>query len=171
MKRIDFSDVGKEPFRAFFPEGVLAGVVGVSVWPLYVFKFIAFYPGDAHARIMAYGLFGAFIFGFLGTAMPRLLSVPVLGTGNVLMLFGLHFLMIVAFAARKIFLGDVLFLALLLLFLGLMLRRLRQRKDTPPPGFILVGMAFLCVLTGAVIALFEPRMEDAAAYWVPLQRR
>src|ERR1041385_2016503 len=112
-KRITWADVGREPFRVFFPEGVLAGIVGVSLWPLYFGHWTSFYPGQAHARIMAYGLFGGFIFGFLGTAMPRLLSAPPLGTRNVLLLLAFHFLMIVAFAAPKIFLGDSLFLSLL----------------------------------------------------------
>jgi uncharacterized protein involved in response to NO len=171
MKRVTFADFGKEPFRVFFPEGVLAGILGVSLWPLYVFKAIAMYPGEAHARIMAYGLFGGFIMGFLGTAMPRLLSAPPLGARNVFTLLTLHLSMVVAFALQKIFWGDVLFLALLLFFIALIAMRLRHRQDTPPPGFVLVGLAFACVLAGAIIALFEPRMEDAAAYWIPLQRR
>jgi Uncharacterized protein involved in response to NO len=169
--RIKLSDVGREPFRVFFPLGVLCGIIGVSLWPLYFAKLIALYPGQAHARIMAYGLFGAFIFGFLGTAMPRMLSAPPLGTRNILLLFALHFAMLLAFALQKMFLGDLLFLLTLLLFVSLMVLRLRHRQDTPPPGFILVGLAFLCVLAGATIALFEPGMEDAAAYWIPLQRR
>jgi uncharacterized protein involved in response to NO len=171
VRRIVFTDLGKEPFRVFFPEGVLAGIVGVALWPLYFAGINKFYPAQAHARIMAYGLFGGFIFGFLGTAMPRLLSVASLGTRNVMVLLGLHLAMLLAFAAQKIFWGDILFLSLLLMFLALMLQRLSHRKDTPPPGFILVGLAFLCALAGAVIALFQPWMEEAGAYWIPLQRR
>src|SRR5947209_19769938 len=106
MKRIALSDLVKEPFRLFFPEGVLAGVIGVSLWPMYVFKLVSQYPGDAHARIMAYGLFGGFIYGFLGTAMPRLLSAPPLGTRNVLTLLTLHLGMIIAFVMQKLFWGD-----------------------------------------------------------------
>lgn len=79
--------------------------------------------------------------------------------------------MVIAFAVHKIVWGDILFLSLLLLFLGLMFRRLKHQKDTPPPGFILVGLAFLCVLTGAVIALFQPWMEESGVYWITLQRR
>ena len=86
-KRITWSDVGKEPFRLFFPEGVLAGILGVSLWPLHFGGIMSFYPGQAHARLMAFGFFGGFIFGFLGTAMPRMLSAPPLGLGNVLLLF------------------------------------------------------------------------------------
>src|SRR5947208_2712093 len=170
--RLTFADLGRELFRLFFPEAVLAGILGVSLWPLYFSGLTKFYPGEAHARIMAYGLFGGFILGFLGTAMPRMLSAPALGTRNVFTLLCLHFAMVVAFVAQKIFWGDILFLLLLLFFLALMLRRLRHRKDTPPPGFILVGLAFLCVLTGAVLGVLEPRMDEgASAYWITLQRR
>src|ERR1043165_8817257 len=150
---------------------VLAGILGVGLWPLYFTGLTTFYPGQAHARVMAYGLFGGFIFGFMGTAMPRLLSVPVLGTRNALTLLSLHLAMVLAFAGQKIFCGDVLFLSLLLLFLTLMLRRLRHRQDTPPPGFTLVGLAFLCVLTGAVLALFQPWLDESGAYWIELQKR
>src|ERR1043166_6284926 len=140
--RITWADLGREPFRVFFPQGVLAGILGVGLWPLYFTGLTTFYPGQAHARVMAYGLFGGFIFGFMGTAMPRLLSVPVLGSRNALTLLSLHLAMVLAFAGQKIFCGDVLFLSLLLLFLTLMLRRLRHRQDTPPPGFTLVGAGF-----------------------------
>src|SRR5262245_10921453 len=60
--RIQLSDMGREPFRIFFPAGVLSGIVGVSLWPLYFLKLTSLYPGQSHARIMAYGLFGGFIF-------------------------------------------------------------------------------------------------------------
>src|SRR5205809_248407 len=70
--------------------------------------------------------------------------------------------MVLVFAAQKIFLGDILFLLWLVIFLGLMISRFKVRKDTPPPGFVLVGLAFLCVLAGAVISLFEPWMESPA---------
>src|SRR5689334_23883251 len=126
--RISLADVGREPFRVFFPSGVLAGIIGVSLWPLHFMEVVEMYPGQAHARIMAYGLFGAFIFGFLGTAMPRMLSAPPLGARNVLLLFALHFSMLLAFALQKMFLGDVLFLLTLLLFVSLMVLRLRHRQ-------------------------------------------
>src|SRR5436190_13615106 len=97
-RRIALLDIGNEPFRVFFPEGVLAGIVGVALWPFYFGGVTSFYPGQAHARIMAYGLFGGFIFGFLGTAMPRLLSAPPLGVRYVLLLLFLHFAMVLCFA-------------------------------------------------------------------------
>jgi uncharacterized protein involved in response to NO len=170
-KRIELKDVGREPFRLFFPEAVFAGIVGVGLWPLYFAQLANFYPGQAHARIMANGLFGGFIFGFLGTAMPRLLSAPPLGTRNVLAMLALHLAMVLAFAAQKIFFGDFLFLILLCFFVVLMIRRARHRKDTPPPGFVLVGLAFLCSALGAILAFLQPWFGEEGAYWVVLQGR
>ena len=169
-RRVTIGEVGKEPFRLFFPEGVLAGIVGVSLWPLHFGGLINLYPGQAHARIMAYGLFGGFIFGFLGTAMPRMLSAPPLGLRNVLLLLVLHLAMVVSFATQHIALGDGLFLVLLSLLAVLMFRRARHRRDTPPPGFVLVGLAFLCVFAGTLLAVFQPGGDEAGAYWVNLQR-
>src|SRR5437763_838668 len=114
--QIPFAHFGREPFRIFFPAGVLAGIVGVSLWPLYFMRVTEFYPGLSHARIMACGFFGAFIFGFLGTAMPRMLSANPLCLIEVIPLVLLHTTMVVSFAAGQILLGDILFLALLLAF-------------------------------------------------------
>src|SRR5215212_1890441 len=111
--RISLAAMAAEPFRLFFPAGVLAGIVGVLLWPLYFTHITEFYPGLGHARIMACGLFGAFIFGFLGTAMPRMLSAKPLHVLQVIPLVLIHAAMVVAFACSKIFIGDVLFLALL----------------------------------------------------------
>ena len=169
-RRVAFSDFGKEPFRLFFPAGVLAGILGVSLWPLHFGGLIQIYPGQAHARIMACGLFGGFIFGFLGTAMPRMLSAPPLGSGNVLLLLGLHLSMVAAFATQHMVWGDRLFLALLGSLAALMFRRARHRQDTPPPGFVLVGLAFLCATAGTLLAVFQPGHDEAGAYWVNLQR-
>ena len=61
-----------EPFRVFFPMAILLGVLGVSMWPLYFFGVISFYPGMNHSRVLAFGFFGSFMMGFLLTALPRL---------------------------------------------------------------------------------------------------
>jgi uncharacterized protein involved in response to NO len=169
-KLIELADLGKEPFRVFFPAGVLAGIAGVSLWPLHFWGLIGMYPGQAHARIMADGLFGAFILGFLGTAMPRMLSAPPLGLRNVFLLAGLHSSAMVAFAMQKIIWGDRFFLGLLCVFAVLMFRRARNRRDMPPPGFVLVGLAFLCVFAGTLLAVLQPGTDEGAAYWISLQR-
>ena len=63
MKRISFSDLGKEPFRLFFPTAVIAGILGVSLWPLYFSK-------KTNALGIALRIaFGALISGFILVAI------------------------------------------------------------------------------------------------------
>src|ERR1043165_5233106 len=155
LKCATLADIGAEPFRVFFPEGVLAGIIGVGLWPLYFTGATSFYPGLAHARIMVDGLFGGFILGFLGTALPRMLSVPPLGAPAVFVLLGLHLAMVISFAAQNLVLGDMLFLLLLGTFICLLAFRAAHRKDTPPPGFILVGLALVSALLGSVLAIVQ----------------
>lgn len=167
--RITLAAMAAEPFRLFFPTGVLAGIVGVALWPLHFVGVVELYPGQGHARIMACGLFGAFIFGFLGTAMPRMLSAPRLTTVQVLPLLLVHAAAVAAFAGSKMFVGDVLFLLMLAAFAGLMALRARQRKDTPPPGFILVGLSFLSVFSGTALAVLQ-HFREFDVFWIHLQR-
>ena len=169
LNRASLEDFGKEPFRAFFPCGVVAGIVGVALWPLHFWGGVGFYPGQAHVRLMAYGFFGAFIFGFLGTALPRMLSAKPLGLRNVSLLLLVYTSMVIAFAAGKIVWGDILLLGLLLVFLAIIIPRAAQRKDTPPPGFVLVGLAWVCVGTGAVLAVLQ-NSRELDLFWINLQR-
>lgn len=168
-KRISLAELAAEPFRLFFPAGVLAGIVGAALWPLHFAGVAGMYPGIPHARIMACGLFGAFIIGFLGTAMPRMLSAGPLLVWQVMPLVAIHVAMIVAFACSKVFFGDMLFLVLLASFIALMASRARQRKDTPPPGFILVGLSFLSITAGIALAVLQ-HFRELDVFWVTLQR-
>jgi uncharacterized protein involved in response to NO len=159
----------QEPFRLFFPQATLAGIIGVLLWPLHFWHVTEFYPGVAHVRIMVFGFFGGFIFGFLGTALPRMLSAKPFTVPEVALLLSLHTAAVTMFVAQRIFIGDVLVLVLLLVFLGCAARRFGTRKDFPPPGFVLVALAFLSVLTGSVLALVH-HYHDIPLFWVYLQR-
>ena len=170
QSRISLSDIGSEPYRVMFPAAVLAGFIGAALWSLYFWHVVRLYPGQAHARIMACGLLGGFIFGFLGTAMPRMLSAPPLGIRNVAVVLGLHLSMVACYAIERIGCGDLLFLVLLFYFLGLLAIRFRHRADIPPPGFSLVGLALLCALGGAVVGVLEHYEPELDPYWVLLRR-
>lgn len=159
----------KEPFRLFFPLGTLAGMIGVSLWPLHFSGLFEWYPGQVHARIMAFGLFGAFIIGFLGTAMPRMLSAKPLRPSELIVL-GVSFVgMVGSYFVGKEKIGDIIWLLTLSLFALIMTRRVGARKDTPPPGFVLVGMAWISVLTGAIISVIG-HYREMDIFWANLQR-
>lgn len=118
---------------------------------------------------MAYGLFGGFIFGFLGTAMPRMLSSNSFRLVEVIPLVTLHLAMVFSLAAGKVFLGDVLFLLLLASFFSCVAIRATRRKDMPPPGFVLVGVAFLCIVAGTILSIIQ-NFRDIDIFWITLQR-
>lgn len=159
-RRITAQDLGAEPFRLLFPAGVLAGVVGVALWPLHVWGVRAAYPGLEHARLMAFGLFGGFILGFLGTVLPRMTSTRPLRHRDVLGLGAVHLSMVVTYAAGARLVGDALAVCLFGAFVLMMIPRIRTRRSEPPPGFVLVALAFVCAITGALMSV--------AAYWLPV---
>src|SRR5215467_7007401 len=104
-----------EPFRIFFPLGLLLGVVGVALWPLFVWHVVTFYPAQAHVRLMIEGLMASFIIGFLGTAGPRLLDASPFAAAETSALFALQIVIAWLQLAQRQTAGDLVFLTLLLL--------------------------------------------------------
>src|SRR5947207_8270150 len=60
-----------DPYRIFFPLGIILGLLGVSIWPVYYFGLTEGYSGRAHAFVQTDGFLYSFIVGFLLTAIPR----------------------------------------------------------------------------------------------------
>lgn len=142
----------EEPYRVFFPLGVLAGIWGVMMWPMLYAGWLKFYPGEAHTRLMIEGFMGAFVLGFLGTAFPRLTGNRSWFGGEFLALLGLWLLMVVSHAMGQVPAGDAAFSGLLtVLVLGMAGRWVFGNKDTPPPGFVLAMLGIL----GAVVSAWS----------------
>lgn len=160
--------LAREPFRLFFPAATLAGILGVALWPLHLLGIVANYPGQFHARIMTHGLFGGFIFGFLGTAMPRMLSARPFRGFEVGSMLAVYLAAVIAYALSSMQVGNALFLALIVGFAIVIGPRIRERKDTPPPGFILVAFSILCVTAGSVLTLLEN--SESSLFFVTLER-
>jgi uncharacterized protein involved in response to NO len=137
-----------EPFRIFFPLGLLLGAVGVMLWPLYVWHVIGFYPANTHVRLMIEGMMGSFIIGFLGTAGPRLLDALPLTAAEASALLALQIVSSLLHLAQEQTAGDIVFLALLLFFVGVMATRARTAQDLPPPNFVLVLFGLLNAIVG-----------------------
>jgi len=126
------------------------------MWPLFVWNVTQIYPGQFHARIMIEGFLTAFVVGFLGTALPRLLEVPRFTLYETLA-FGMSVLGIAVLHARgETMWGDLLFVfTLFALVVLLATRALLFRRDNPPPAFILVAMGMLSALSGAVLQILS----------------
>ena len=159
----------EEPYRVFFPLGVLASVWGVLMWPMWYGKWLPFYPGEAHLRMMIEGFLGAFVLGFIGTAFPRLAGNRRWSGVELLVLLGLWALAVGCHAGGRVAAGDGVFSGMLvLLFAGMAGRWLLGNKDTPPPGFVL---ALVGILGGALAAGFlacSINPAPAAAQWARL---
>ena len=137
-----------EPFRIFFPLGLFLGAIGVALWPLFVWHAIEFYPAEAHIRLMIEGLMGSFIIGFLGTAGPRLLDASPLIVAETCALLALQIVSAFLHLAQRQTAGDIVFLTVLLLFIGMMAKRAGARNDLPPPQFVLVVFGLLNAIAG-----------------------
>lgn len=147
-----FNLASEEPFRVFFPLGMLLGIVGIALWPLYFAGMLETYPLAAHIRLMIHGFLGSFILGFLFTAGPRLLDCP---KPNQALIEG--FLILSLLQALLAFLNpiaaDALFLFQITAILALAVFGFKLRKDLPPPGFLLGLAGLLCAFAGAIAML------------------
>lgn len=145
-----WNKVLEEPYRVFFPLGMLAGVHGVMMWPLYYGKWSELNPVDAHPRMMIGGFMAAFVLGFLGTAFPRLTGNRRWYAAEFLVLLGLWLAVVANAASGRVAVADGCLAGLVgLLFCGLAGRWVLGHRDTPPPGFVL---ALAGLLGGAVAA-------------------
>lgn len=171
VERIGLKDIAVEPFRIFFPAAVLVGILGVSLWPLHFGGVVSFYPGIAHAQLMTHGFFGGFIFGVLGTGLPRMLSVKPFSLAEVILLFAIYAVMVLLNFSGRVTYAVIAALVLLAAFFSSAIPRVIKRKDVPPPGFVLVGMALLCLGVAAVLSLVETyRSEEMPVFWITFQR-
>jgi uncharacterized protein involved in response to NO len=146
----------EEPFRIFFPLGILVSVVGVCLWPLLYFGWLPYYPGVSHTRLMMGGFIGAFALGFLGTALPRMMTAPHLRGWELLVLLAAYLVAMVAYGCNQGLLGDAALLFLLaFFFVSMTVRLVWLRQDVPPPGFVLVLLGWLAAMGGLLVFLLE----------------
>src|SRR5262245_55523197 len=150
---VNFADLPREPFRLFFPAATVAALIGISLWPWMLLGWTENYPGPSHARLMVQGFFGGFIFGFMGTAMPRLIGVCPFSAREAFSLLALFLSNVVANTFGTTPLADGLFAGELVFLFNLLKRRCHSGGDLPPPTFVLVGLAFASGLAGTALHL------------------
>ncbi len=154
-----------EPFRLFFPIGMLFGILGVALWPLFFAGALGYYPSIVHPRLMIDGFAGFFIFGFMMTAGPRLLGAPAFAPKCVLFVFGLACLANLAFTFNQVVVGDALFGLATAALLFKASRAYCARTDMPPPGFPLAALGLISACVGSILLALSPAIwANATAY-------
>jgi uncharacterized protein involved in response to NO len=154
---IRLSDLWTETFRLFFPVALFAGLLGVLVWPLVFWGWMERSPFLIHTRLMSLGFFGGFVFGFLGTSVPRLLKARPFTALESIPLLGLHLLACGFYLFGEIPMGDGIMTLNACLLVALLLRRVGLRREVPAPGFLMVIPGFVSVFIGLGLASLNRR--------------
>lgn len=146
--------IADEPFRLFFPWGVVLALMGVLYWPLNLYH-IAFtsFPIDFHVWLQIYGFLWSFIVGFLATALPRLTETPHFSRREVGILFLLSLGIVSALCTSHIVWAHGFFTVALLVFVAQLAKRFVRRKKTPPATFIFIPFAFVSALLGSSMTI------------------
>ena len=153
---MNLSVILKDPFRFFFPLGVLTGVLGVGLWLPLAWGDVSSYPIRAHQLIMVGGFLLTFVVGFLTTAVPRFTSTKFLREWEFSLLVpGLLAALYYGFIAHVPgHFGAVVFtLSVLIVFV---LRRFRNRDENPPYTFLFVGAGLGLWWAGSLVLSLAP---------------
>lgn len=140
--------ISRDPFRLFFPLGILFLLLGILVWVPRIWD-PENYPVLMHRALVLNGFTACFVGGFLLTAVPRFSQTDFARPWEI----GVLLLTILAGVCSSHFdLEQVMFLgsaatgAFLLIFL---LRRIRKRKANPPYSFLFLFLGLvLWVISG-----------------------
>jgi len=131
--------IEKDPFRFFFPLGVLFAFVGILPWSSQLFG-LSGYPAEFHKVIMMNGFMLSFVIGFLMTAVPRFTSARYATIFEVSGV-GLFLLGAAVFEFLDFKMAHHLFSSIaLLLLITFSFRRFVKRKSNPPFTFLFVGV-------------------------------
>lgn len=151
-----FRSVIEEPYRIFFPLGILWGTVGISHWLFYALGWIPAYSMQLHSAIQIDGYMGCFIVGFLLTAMPRFASAPSASLKEFFVFLVLVNAAPVFYLCHEWAYARLCFAAWLLALTFFAARRFLSRKKTemhPPVEFIWIPAAILNGLLGILLML------------------
>ncbi len=155
-----------EPYRLFFPMGVLFGIIGVYVWIAFAFFPNSPYPAQLHSKLMLGTFLFSFAAGFLMTAIPKmtasfpaqtfeLITAFVLILANALFAYGPQPGFFYMMSALSI-LGLILFFV----------RRFLARTKSPPPFFPFVIMGLLSGIAGASLLCVNAFQEIPSELFV-----
>lgn len=143
----------QEPYRIFFPLGILIGVIGAAHWFFYWMGWISAYSGLLHSAIQIQGYMSCFIIGFLMTAMPRFASTFPAKFAEVSSIFILFLLNLLFLFLDRWVLSELAFMFVIVLFARFAIVRIKKRNPSvnPPVEFIWIPFALFNALIGSGI--------------------
>ena len=159
-----------DPYRVFFPLGIITGLAGVSIWPLYYFGVTEGFSGRAHAFVQIGGFLYCFAAGFLLTAVPRFTGTEAPSRAAQYVLAIILLASASAFEFQAFAAGHAALLAAHLSLMTMLARCFIRRQQTPPSTFALVGTG---LVSGAIAAALNTAIafDLIAPSWDPLAKR
>ena len=145
-----------EPFRLFFPLGVLLGWVGVGHWLAYAIGLTEVYSCFRHGLLQTEAFLMAFAVGFLWTALPRRIDAPAASALEISLAAAALVAVTAALTLDQLVIAELCYLALFALLLQFAIRRFGSgaARRRPPAAFVLlaVGAAAGCVGAAMILA-------------------
>jgi uncharacterized protein involved in response to NO len=145
--------IKRDPFRIFFPLGVLLLLLGILIWVPRIWD-AENYPVLLHRTLVLNGFMTAFIGGFLFTAVPRFSRTEFASGREVTVLFLLIVSGLIAGffgSERLVFLASGMTGLWILFFL---IRRIRKRKANPPYSFLFLFVGLILWVISGVSSFF-----------------
>jgi uncharacterized protein involved in response to NO len=142
-----------EPFRLFFPLGVVFAWVGVGHWLLYATGATATYSCRFHGLVQMQAFMMAFAIGFLLTALPRRTQSPLVGRMELAAFAAALIVTTGAAIVDSWILAEIAYAALFVLLIQFGLRRFLagEAGRRPPAAFVLLPIAALQGMAGAAL--------------------
>ena len=142
-----------EPFRLFFPLGVLFAWIAVGHWLLYATGVTTTYSCRFHGLVQMQAFMMAFAVGFLLTALPRRTQTPPVGRIEMAALAATLVVTTGAAIVDSWTLAEIAYATLFVLLIQFALRRFLARAAgrRPPAAFVLLPIAALQGLAGAAL--------------------
>lgn len=150
-----WSTVPLNPFRLFFPLGILFGITGVGHWLLWSMGWKIPNIALAHAALQTQGFLACFVVGFLMTAFPRFTGTWPANKFELAIMLTAALSIFVSALQQWWVVEQVSFLILisnLIVFAG---RRVPHRNKDLPPSFLLMGFGFLHAILGPALILIS----------------
>jgi uncharacterized protein involved in response to NO len=143
----------REPFRLFFPAGLVLAWIGIGHWLLYATGVTSTYSCQLHGLVQMQGFMTAFAVGFLWTAIPRRTGSSPASPAEIGAALAALALTTAGALAERWIVSELAYAGLLLLLLFFALRRFLGGGATrrPPAAFVLIPMGLVHGLAGSAL--------------------
>jgi len=157
-----------EPYRIFFPLGVVLSWAGVLPWLLFAFGLFQEWVPVFHAMTQIEGFLACIAAGFLLTMIPRRTATPEASSWEIAILAAAPVAAVVLSWFERWAIVQVFWLAFLAVLARFALRRFRARtaKQRVPASFVLVISAIVLGALGAVLAGVGAALEQQGMWWL-----